>query len=115
MTKVKLELISDADMYLLFQKGVGGRVSYISKRYSKASNKYLKSYEPKLIVYLDAKNLYCYALSKFLPTDGFKWTDHKEFDSNKYSSSCLEGCVLEVDFEYPKESWITKWISFSFQ
>ena len=40
MTKVKLELISDADMYLLFQKGVGGRVSYISKRYSKASNKY---------------------------------------------------------------------------
>ena len=54
MTKVKLKLISDADMYLFFQKGVRGRVSYISKRYGKASNKYLTSYEQKLIVYLDA-------------------------------------------------------------
>ena len=47
MAKVELELISDADMYLSFEKGMKGRVSCISKRYSKASNKYLKSCEPK--------------------------------------------------------------------
>ena len=47
MKKVQLELISDADMYLFFEKGMGGRVSYISKRYSKANNKYMKSYDPK--------------------------------------------------------------------
>ena len=47
MKKAELELISDADIYLFFEKGMGGKVSYISKRYSQASNKYLKSYDPK--------------------------------------------------------------------
>ena len=48
MTKVELELISHADIYLFFEKGVrGGGVSYISKRYSQANNKYLKPYDPK--------------------------------------------------------------------
>ena len=44
LTKVKLERISDADMYLFFKKGMRGAVSYISKRYSKATINYLKSY-----------------------------------------------------------------------
>ena len=42
-------------------------------------------------------------MSKFLPTGGFKWIDPKEFVSNKYSSSSLKGCVLEIYFEYSKE------------
>ena len=42
-------------------------------------------------------------MSKFLPTSRFKWIDPKEFDLNKYASNSLEGCVLEVDIEYPKE------------
>ena len=48
MTKVKLDLVSDVDMYLFLEKG-GGEVVflYISKRYSKANNKYLTSYDPK--------------------------------------------------------------------
>ena len=41
MTKIELELISHADMYLSFEKGMGGGLSYISKRYKNASNKYL--------------------------------------------------------------------------
>ena len=69
MTKVKLELISDPDMYSFFEKGMRGGVSYFSNRYSKASNKYLKSYETKQeskhIIYLDANNLYGYAMSNF--------------------------------------------------
>ena len=44
-------------------------------------------------------------MSKFLPTSGFKWIDHKEFNLNKYTSNCSKGCVLEVDLEYPKE-WL---------
>ena len=59
MPKVKLELISDPDFF--FEKGMRGGVSYISNRYSKAKNKYLKSYDPKQkskhIIYLDANNL----------------------------------------------------------
>ena len=62
MTKIKLELISDPDMYTFFEKGRRGRVSHISNRYSKVNNKYLKSYDPKQewkhIIYLDANNLY---------------------------------------------------------
>ena len=77
MTKVELELIPDSDMYLFFEKGTRGGVSYVSNKYSKASNKFLKSYDPKQkskhIMYLDVNNLYGYAMSKFLPTSGFKW------------------------------------------
>ena len=102
MKKVELELISDADMYFLFEKGTSGGISYIFKRYHKTNN---KSYDPKQkhIIYLDTNNSYGYARSKFLPTDGFKWIDSKEFDSNKYSSNSLKRCVLEVDLGYPKE------------
>ena len=61
MTKIKLELVSDPDMYILFEKGTRGGVSYTSNRYSKANNKYLKPYsskqELKHIIYLDANNL----------------------------------------------------------
>ena len=47
---------------MLFEKGMRGGVSYISNRYYKAKNKYLKSHdqkqESKHIIYLDANNLY---------------------------------------------------------
>ena len=42
MTKTKLELIPDSDMYIFFEKGTRGGVSYISNRYSKAYSKYPK-------------------------------------------------------------------------
>ena len=107
MTKNELELIPDPDMYIFFEKGTRGGIYYISYRYSKANNKYLKSYDPKqeskYIIYLDANNLYGYAMSKFLPTNGFKWIDPKEFDLKKYTSNISKGCVLEFYFEYPKE------------
>ena len=47
LAKIELELISDPDMFIFFEKGIKGGISYISKRYSKANNKYLKSYGPK--------------------------------------------------------------------
>ena len=47
MTKVELEVTLDADVHLLFEKGMRGRASYISKRYSKANSEYLKCYDPK--------------------------------------------------------------------
>ena len=46
MTKVELKLISDPDVFIFFEKGMRGGVSYISNRYSKAGNMYLKSYDP---------------------------------------------------------------------
>ena len=53
------------------------------------------------IIYLDTNDLYHYAM--FLPTSGFKWTDPKEFNLNRYTSNSSKGCVFKVDLEYPKE------------
>ena len=76
MIKIELDLVPDPNMFIFFEKGTRGEISYISNRYSKAKNEYLKSYEPKQeskhIIYLDANNLYGYAMSKFLPIRGFK-------------------------------------------
>ena len=62
MTKIELELITDPGMFIFFEKGTAGRISYISNRYSKANNKYLKFYDPKQesnhSIYLDENNLY---------------------------------------------------------
>ena len=59
----------------------------------------MKPYDPKQeskrITYLEANNLYDYAMSKFLPTTGFKWIDPKNFGNSS------EGCVLKVDLLYP--------------
>ena len=96
MTKTKLELIWDTDIHIFFDKGTRGGTSYISNRYSKDKNKYLKSYDPKKeskhIIYLDANNLYGYSISKFLPKSGFKWMEPKQFDLNKYTSNSSKGC-----------------------
>ena len=54
-------------------------------------------------MYLDANNLYGYAMSKFLPTSGFKWIDPKKFNLNKYTSNSSKCCVLEVVLQYSKE------------
>ena len=79
----------------------------MSKRYSEANKKCLKSYdakqESKHIIYLDANNLFGYAMSKFLPTSGLKLIYSKEFDSNKCRANSSTGCALDVVLEYPKE------------
>ena len=81
MAKDELELITDPDMFVFFEKGTRCEISYISNRYSKANNECLRSYDPKQeskhIIYLDVDNLHGYAISKFLPISGFKWIDPK--------------------------------------
>ena len=62
MAGIELELISDIYMYLFLKKVMRGGISYISKRHSKANNKYMQSYDKKkpskYITYLNAINLY---------------------------------------------------------
>ena len=102
-----LEHILDAGIYLFFEKVMRGGVSYISNRYSIADNKYLKSNNPKQVsnhvIYLDANNIYGYAMSEYLPTDGFKQILPKEFGLNKYNNNISIGYILEVHFGYPEE------------
>lgn len=100
ITKVELELLTDYDQLLMIEKGIRGGVSMISTRYGKANNPYMKEYDPNLptkyITYLDANNLYGWAMSKPLPTHGFRWASDKEITDWKNRP-----CILEVDLEYP--------------
>ena len=47
MTVVKLETISNIDMFLFIEKRLRGGISCIAKRYAKTNNKYMKDYDPK--------------------------------------------------------------------
>ena len=57
-------------------------------------------------MYLDANNLYGWAMSQYLPTDGFKWLSQKSIDRldiRNYDEESEKGLILEVDLEYPQE------------
>ena len=100
---VELELLSDPDMLLMIESGVRGGIATISHRRAKANNEYMDTEfdpaeESKFISYLDANNLYGWAMSKQLPTSGFKWMTDNELDYWQNLS-----CFLEVDLEYPKD------------
>ena len=110
MTDIKLEFMTDIDMFQFIQKGTRGVISYIANRFGEANNKYMKEYNKEkpsnYIMYLDANNLYGYAMSQYLPTGGFKWRKEKQIDKimNKtILPDNKKGCILEVDLEYPEE------------
>ena len=110
MTGVKLELMSDVDMFQFIEKGMRGGISYIANRYGKSNNKYMKQYDDKApskyIMYLDANNLYGWAMSQFLPTGDFQWlsdNEISELDLSLYNNESESGLILEVDLEYPQE------------
>ena len=102
-TKVKLELISEVDMHLFVERGKRGGLSVITGRHAEANNKFMKHYNSdkpsKYITYLDANNLYGWAMSQPLPVGNYKWIDPAEYDINNTDKS--KGYFLEVDLEYP--------------
>ena len=110
MTNIKLELMTDIDMFQFIEKGMRGGVSYIANQYGNANNKYMKKYDEKApskyIMYLDANNLYGRAMSQYLPTGNFKWMTDKEISKinlGKYKADSKKGLIQEVDLEYPQE------------
>ena len=106
MTGVKLEKTSDIDKYLFIEKGFRVGTSCIAKRYAKANNKYMNDYGPEkpstFIPYLDMNNLYGWAMSDYLPYEGFKWLKNvDEIDVMSINEKSPVGDFLEVDLEYP--------------
>ena len=99
-TNVKLELLTDYDMLLMVEEGIRGGTCHSIHRYAKANNKYMKNYDKNkefsYMQYLDANNLYRWAMFQKLPVNGFKWV------IKNYDEDSDEGYIFEVDVKYPR-------------
>ena len=79
----------------------------VSKRYAMANNPRVEGYDPtqptNYITYLDAINLYGWAMSLPLPNKHFHWKrvmpTEEQIMKMKWNSK--KGWILEVDLEYP--------------
>ena len=96
MTKIKLELISDPDMYLFLMDTIRGGISVCNKKHIIADNKYIdkNTKNNKYLMYLDANNLYGLSMVQALPYKNFKWSNNLTLDKIG---------IYEVDIEIPKE------------
>ena len=110
-TNVILELLTDYDMLLMVEEGIRGGICHSIHRHAKANNKYMENYdeskESSYIQYLDANNLYGWAMSQKLPVNNFKWVEdtsriNEAFIKN-YNENSNKGYILEVDVKYPKK------------
>jgi len=100
-TGIKLELLSDINTLFMIQKGIPGGTCVAVKRFAQANNKHIgDSYDSSkpssFITYLDANNLYGWAMSQELPTHRFEWMNDEELENWKNTP-----CILEVDLDCP--------------
>ena len=88
--------------------GIRGGICHSIHRYAKANKNHMKNYEKNIessyLMYLDANNLYEWAMSQKLPVNGFKWKKNvSKFDEDfikSYDEDSDKGYILEVDVEY---------------
>ena len=107
--EVKLELLTDVYMLLMVEKEIRGGICHAMHRYAKANNKHMQDYnrdeEESFLGYLDAKNLYGWAMSGLLPVDGFdRIKDLSKIDKDfikNYDKDSDEGYIIEVDDKHP--------------
>ena len=110
-TRVKLELLTDTDMFLIVEKGIRGGIFHSIHKYAKANNKYMKNYDKEkelsYLEYLATNILYGWEMSKKLPVNGFEWVENlspfKEDFIKNYDEDSNKGYFLEVDVEHPKK------------
>ena len=109
-TDVKLELLTDLDMYIACEEGLRGGVCAVSKRHAKANNPRVAGYDatkPKTwLRYDDANNLYGWAMSQCLPVRGFQWGEASAWTAQRITQLADDGkhgAFLCVDLEYPDE------------
>ena len=105
-----LELLTDIDMLLIDKNGIRVGICQAIHRYAVVNNKYMKNYDKNIkssyLTYLDANNLYRWAISQKPPVIGFEWVKKLcKFDERvvkNYDENSVKGYFLEVDVEYPK-------------
>ena len=107
-TKMKVDLLTDPDMYLMLESNIRGGICGVSKNFASANNRYVPdTYDPSkpdtYLLYLDACNLYGMALSKPLPQSNFKFVQNVDLD--KILATPVDspvGYFVEADVEYPE-------------
>ena len=107
-TGIRLELLTDPDMLLMFEHRIRGGITQAVHRYAATNNKYMGELcDPKeeisYLQYLDANNLYGWAMSQSLPTGGFRWVSVKPNEVRELATRTDKGYLLEVDVSYPRE------------
>ena len=98
-------------MLLMTEYEIRGGVTQSSHKYAEANNKYMKNCdknkESSCLMYLDANNLYGWAMSQKQPVGSFKWVKNvsmiEEKSMKDYCNDCDIRFILKVDNEYPKE------------
>ena len=101
-TGIKLGLLTDPDMLLMFEHGIRGGITQAVCKYAAANNKYMgdkfdSNEDTTYLQYLDANNLYSWAMSQPLSTGGFKWIDVNPNEISELSAREDKGYLLEVD------------------
>ena len=110
-TGIRLGLLLDPDMLLMFECGIRGGITQSVHRWAEANNPYMEEYDSNkpinYLQYLDANNLYGWAMSQPLPTGEFKWIKCENVNPkslvNKFAAEKNHGYLLEVDVSYPKK------------
>ena len=108
-TGIKLELLTNPDMLLMFEQGIRGGITQAVLKYASTNNKYMgDKFNPNedttYLQYLDANNLCGWAMSQPLRTGGFKWVDVNPNEISELGTRTDKGYLLEVeDVSYPKE------------
>ena len=105
---IKLELLTDPGMLLMFEQGIRGGITQMVHKYTSANNKYIGDrFNPKsessYLQYLDANNLYGWAMLQPLLTGGFKWADINPNEITELAARTDKGYLLEVNVSYPKD------------
>ena len=95
-------------MLLMVKRGIRGGITQSVHRWAAANNPYMGSeYKPseptRYLQYLDANNLYGWAMSQPLPTEGFCWVEFHSDEIGELVNCSDHGYLLEVDVAYPKE------------
>ena len=97
-TDVKLDTLQDKNMILLIENNIRGGISSVM------GNRYVKSDDHKKILYIDANNLYGYAMSQSLPYQDLKFDPSTDIETILSTPDDSEiGYFVEVDLKYPDE------------
>ena len=92
------------------EKEIRGGICHGIHRYAKPHDKCMKKYDKNTassyLIYLDANNLYGWAMSEKLPANGFEWVEELSRFNKDFITNCdeniNEGYFFKVDAEYPK-------------